>query len=463
MSASRHWSWAARIAFFCLLSSAAGAGSAAAAGLFDAAGAADARTAAAQAAPSDPQAVRNRLVRVNAGELARHVVPAGLDKSTQRVARARQLDGVVQIELFPGTILNLRRTDVSANADGGYVWAGQSDEKTFHEALLIVENGKISGRVQMHDRLFRIDHVSGAVHRITELNSQQFPPEAPPRVAPPAAGQSGSSTQAPDAVAPNAVAKVKVRVLVAYTTAAQSRSPNINTEISQAISLANQAYTRGNIPIVLELAGKMRPAYNENAGYEQNLTDLTSGASLKSVRTRRASLRADLAVLLRRSGEFCGIAWLPPNGGSPAMPRPSAATRETGYSIVGRDCITNLSFHHELGHNMGLNHDRYVSSQAANNVYNYGYVNRAERIRTIMAYNNDCAARGFNCPRVNYFSSPTVRAQPGNVLVGKAQNASGAADNTRRLREIRNLIGNYYPPPAADTQTEAATADASAE
>ena len=458
MSASRHSSWAARIAFFCLLSSAAGAGRAAAAGLFDAAGAADARTAAAQAAPSDPQAVRSRLVRVNAGELARHVVPAGLDNSTQRVARARQLDGVVQIELFPGTILNLRRTDVSANADGGYVWAGQSDEKTFHEALLIVENGKISGRVQMHDRLFRIDHVSGAVHRITELNSQQFPPEAPPRVAP-AAGRPGAQSE-PDAVAPNATTKVKVRVLVAYTTAAKNSSSNINAEVSQAISLANQAYDRGAIPIALELAGKMHVGYNENAGFEKNLTDLTTGSNLQAIRTRRVSIKADLVVLLRKTGEYCGIAWLPPSSGSPSMPNPGPTTKETGYSVVGRDCITNLSFHHEIGHNMGLNHDRYVSSAASNAVYNYGYVNTGAKIRTIMAYNNRCVALGFNCTRVNYFSSPTVRAQPGNVLVGVKVNGSGAADNTRRLREIRNRIGNYYPAPAPDVQADVAEANA---
>ena len=399
--------------------SAAGAGSAAAAGLFEAAGAADARAAAAQAAPSDPQAVRNRVVRVKASELARHVVPAGLDNAAERVSRANQLDGIIQIELFPGAVVNLRRTAVSANPDGGYVWEGQSREKVFHEALLIVEDGKVSGRVQMHDRLFRIDHVSGAVHRVTELNPAQFPTEAPPRVAPTVSGQSGAAPDA-DPVAPAAAAKTTIRVLVAYTAAAQSTSPNINTEINQAISLANQAYTRGNIPITLQLAGRMRVTYNENAGFEQNLTDLTSGNALNSVRTRRASLRADLAVLLRRSGEFCGIAWLPPNGGSPPMPRPSAATRETGYSIVGRDCITNLSFHHETGHNMGLNHDRYVSSSAPNNVYNYGYVNITARIRTIMAYNDDCVRRGFNCTRVNYFSSPTVRAQPGNVVVGQS-------------------------------------------
>ena len=45
----------------------------------------------------------------------------------------------------------------------------------------------------------------------------------------------------------------------------------------------------------------------------------------------------------------------------------------------------------------------------------------------------------------------------------RAQNASKAADNTRRLREIRNLVGNYYPPPANDAKPEAAAADASAE
>jgi hypothetical protein len=63
-----------------------------------------------------------------------------------------------------------------------------------------------------------------------------------------------------------------------------------------------------------------------------------------------------------------------------------------------------------------------------------------------MAYNDRCAP-DF-CARVNYFSSPTVRAQPGNIVIGIARGNPGAADNTRRLKTTRVAISNYKPPPA---------------
>ncbi len=65
-----------------------------------------------------------------------------------------------------------------------------------------------------------------------------------------------------------------------------------------------------------------------------------------------------------------------------------------------------------------------------------------------MAYPNKCkAVGGFDCTRVNWFSSPTVKAQPGNVTIGVAQNEAGAADNTRRLKETAVLAASYTPWP----------------
>jgi hypothetical protein len=417
---------------------------ASAAGLFEPATNADQATAS-QRVRADREAVRSRLVRVNASELSRHVAPTGIDTAANRVAIARRLDGIIRIELFPDTIVTFRRTDLQTNADGGYVWEGATDE-ALSDALLIVENGTVSGRVQLGHRLFRIDHVAGRLHRVTELDASRFPPEAAPLVAP--AGPGKMQAQ-PDRVEPQAA--VTIRVLVAYTDDAADTSPtSIGQEINRAIALSNQAYRRGRLATTLQLAGKMRVAYQEGndsgngAEFQRNLNDLTSGSAFQRVRNRRNALNADLVSLFRRADAFvCGIAWVPP--GSP-MPTPGPSTRDTGFSIMSRSCVENLSFHHELGHNMGLYHDRYVSSSAPNSVYNYGYVNLNRRIRTVMGYNNACAARGFNCTRVNYFSSPTIRAQPGDVIIGVAQNNPGAADNTRRLKTTRVPISNYEPP-----------------
>jgi hypothetical protein len=421
-------------------------GSAAAQALFQPATTADVTAASsARSAAVNRQAARQRLVRVDLGVLARHVVPSAGGNAPDRLAQAQRLDGIVRMDLFADVAATFRRTDVSVEDDGVYTWEGIVDGKAFHDALLVIKNGRITGRVQLHNRLFRIDPVAGQVHRITELDAAKFPPEAHPRVR----GnlpQTGLQAPAEDpSVAAASTARTTIRVLVAYTNAAQleaGSAANIVDEINQAVALANQAYRRGGIPIDLVLAGApVKVVYNEGADIVRNLNNLTDGASFLTVRNLRTARKADLVSLFRKTDpSFCGVAWLPGGG---AMPMPSAATKETGYSVLAHTCVTNLSFHHELGHNMGLNHDRYVSPGAPNSSYNFGYVNFPQRVRTVMAYNDRCVALGSSCTRVNWFSSPTRKAQPGDIAIGKASNTAGAADNTLRLKQTRTAISNY--------------------
>ena len=398
-------------------------------------------------------AKRSRLVRLDANVLASRIAPLNADNDADRAERAARLPDTLRLNLFDDVTPTLKRTSVSARAAGGYTWEGIVPGQAIHEALLSVKNGQISGRVQLNNKLFSIDPVAGATHWITEVDSSSFPPEAPPRVRPQNRTESTQPAPKPaDGASEAAEAATIVRVLVAYTTRARQEAggtAGMEAKIDQAIDLANQAYARGGIPMRLRLAGSMAVPYNEGNGtpdrFGTNLEDLTDGQQFATVRTRRNQTNADLVALLRSDPAncgtqcVCGLAWFPGGG---AMPTPSAATRETGFSVTAHGCITNLSFHHELGHNMGLNHDRYVSNPAGTSIYNFGFVNFQKRVRTIMAYNNYCAERGQNCTRINWFSSPTIRAT-GDVVIGRARNTAGAADNTLRLKQTRTPISQY--------------------
>ncbi len=88
-------------------------GVAAAAGLFDTGTQADMRLAAQiqSTQAGDPRdrlvrrsvsgALRDRVVRLNAAELAR-IVPSGANNAPNRLDRARNLTGAVTLDLFPG-------------------------------------------------------------------------------------------------------------------------------------------------------------------------------------------------------------------------------------------------------------------------------------------------------------------------------------------------------------------------
>ncbi|HET7679435.1 MAG TPA: zinc-dependent metalloprotease family protein [Xanthobacteraceae bacterium] len=404
--------------------------------------------AAASRSKSVPQAKRERLVRVDANVLTRSIAPAGADTAADRESRAKRLAGdSVRLNLFNDVSETFRRTDVKANADSGYIWEGEVPGKGVYEALLIVKNGTISGRVQLDDRLFSIDHVSGNVHRITELDPAKFPPEAPPAIPPVASGAQPNQEPEQNAAEEDTRANTVIRVLVAYTgkskIEAVASGKNILTEINKAIALANQAYKRGGMALVLQLAGTpMQVNYNENPSIFEDLENVsnintpTNPNAFAGVRSQRTARKADLVALFRKNDpSFCGIAWFPGSSPNAAQPMPSAATAIFGYSVMNWTCVTNLSFHHEIGHNMGARHDRYVDN--AKPGYNHGFVNKPKKMRTVMAYADACSAVGLFCTRINWFSSSTIQAT-GGVVIGSAAN-----DNTRRLKETKTAVSKY--------------------
>lgn len=54
------------------------------------------------------------------------------------------------------------------------------------------------------------------------------------------------------------------------------------------------------------------------------------------------------------------------------MQTPTAAFAKYGYSIVHTNCLTNFSHIHEIGHNMGANHNKENSRVS----HEYAYAQR---------------------------------------------------------------------------------------
>ena len=120
----------------------------------------------------------------------------------------------------------------------------------------------------------------------------------------------------------------------------------------------------------------------------------------------------------------CGIAYLLTN----------QAHVTSGYSYTARSCsIGNLSFAHELGHNMGSAHNPENSSNAPWFPYSYGhYVDGV--FRTVMSYVNPCAS---GCTRRPIFSSPAITFN--NFPAG----VDTARDNVRSINNTADILANF--------------------
>src|SRR5688572_15120184 len=202
-----------------------------------------------------------------------------------------------------------------------------------------------------------------------------------------------------------------IDVMVIYTSAARAAVGSvaaIEAEIDAAIASTNQAYSASGITQRLNLVHTQEIAYtSDTAAMNQTvmstaLNAITNGtAPFTAVPGLRNTHGADLVSLwvqgAGNSTTICGLGWL--------LQTNSSAGDEYGYSVVLREpcAISNGSFAHELGHNMGLQHDTYVSPTGTHPTfvpYAHGYVRiTAPRFRTIMAYNDHCQATGGSCTR----------------------------------------------------------------
>lgn len=113
---------------------------------------------------------------------------------------------------------------------------------------------------------------------------------------------------------------------------------------------------------------------------------------------------------------------------------------ELAFAISGTLC--NLSFAHEIGHLMGLDHDLYsinIRRRGPRGAFSFshGYVNPAELWRTIMAYPDAC--QPVHCPRLPIFSNPR-RSHPNT---GSPLGDPVAADAARSLNQTIHHVASF--------------------
>lgn len=290
-----------------------------------------------------------------------------------------------------------------------------------------------------------------------------------------------------------------IDIAIVYTGGMRSYyGMGLTTRMQHLVNVLDQALVDSDTGLRARLAGvtPVPGAWDEFTSTLETIDDLYAGASyghpgteldvdgncsggpgacinngdLSSLLDFRNAAGADIVVMLRRywraQQTYCGVAYLPGSGGEGYID--PAEDWVLGIAVTGdgpdgngtgRSC-GDLTFAHEVGHNLGSTHN--VENTTASGVFNFSYGHRVDcNFRTIMAY--DSTRSGVNCagsfgqneswlPR---FSNPQQSDCAGLACgtlpqfphsPGSPQdNTTTPTENARSMREAGFNVRDYRP------------------
>jgi hypothetical protein len=368
----------------------------------------------------------------------------------------------LSLDLFDAGTRTLELDEPEIQPNKAKVWRGRVRGEQDSDVTLAVRGTKMVGTITSGQRLYKIEPDENNRHRLVEIDEDAMRPDHHPLVVPddgtpaeppapepnlqqPDARSAAATDAATTAAAPT---NTVVDLLVVYTSTARAKQGGqsaMNALITLGVDLANQAYKNSQIAMQLRLVRAAEVAYAETGNMNTDLTRLrnTSDGFMDTVHQLRNQYKADLvALIVDNGGPYCGIAYVMANG-------PRASFASYAFSVTDRDCVSNNTLTHELGHNMGDAHDR-ASGGSGVFPYSYGYRDPVGKFRTIMAY----ACPTVSCPRVKYFSNPKIKINGRPAGIDHRVNPTNSADNARSMNEVRNIVAAWR----TGTSTSAATA-----
>ena len=255
---------------------------------------------------------------------------------------------------------------------------------------------------------------------------------------------------------------VTVDVAVFYTSSARMAAGGttaIEAVIDLMIAETNQAYEASDVRHRVALVARSEVEYVETGDSEIDLGRLgnRSDGHMDEVHAIRNSTGADLVHLVFETGNVGGIAF-----------------RNGSFGLTCRSCGGD-TFAHELGHNMGLRHDRYQEHETGRELFPhpmYGYVNQrafdggatpSNFWRTIMAYERQCIEASGSCPQLLRFSNPRQEwlGDPlGVAFDGAAAGVTGPADAAAVLNAMAPAVAARRHRPADEANQPQPAAEA---
>jgi hypothetical protein len=347
--------------------------------------------------------------------------------------------GTLIIPVFDGKRLNVVIDRSEIPGKGGIVWYGKIANEPGSNVVLSVSGEVLIGNITTQNlKIYQIRFLEKGIHSLREIDQSKFPNEGKSLL--PVKRAAGIPLADPCSTDP----ATEIDVMVVYTAAARTGAGStdaMEATVYLAVAEANQAYLNSNITQRLRLVHTEEVSYTESGDIYTDLPRLQNGSDgfMDNVPVLRNTYAADVVSLITENGGgFCGLGYF--------MSTVSSAFSESAYCVVARSCATGYySFAHELGHNMGADHDCNNAGASGSYSYDRGWFNTtptspATPWRTVMAYNTSPSST-----RVQYFSNPGVNYPTGGDPMGATcpSDAAHSADNHQVLNNSALTVANF--------------------
>lgn len=372
-----------------------------------------------------------------------------------------------------GEALRMRYQRHVEHGDGNWTWFGR--DARGQDAVITFGEKAVFGSIPNSDgESLRLTLAGGRSwlletdrSRVASLGTEVTHPSSPDFFIPPEQPVVDTSRVIAAAAAEQSTASgvPVVDVAVGYTPGFVGMfggDSQARTRLTFLVDLTNQAFVTSQVNAQVRLVHALAVSYTDDSANNDALYDLTGykpgtgtiavPASLQPLRAARDQYGADLVSLVRRfknaTHSGCGVAWL--LGGNQTTIDSSDAP--FGFSIVsdsagslfpdGGYVCRDETFAHELGHNMGSQHDRTTATdngtlKHGRYTYSFGYKTDSGtgNFYTIMAYgeSGQTKNRVFSNPRIS------VCGSGGNLACG----VTDMADNARSLNNTVSLIAAF--------------------